>query len=149
MNFVVDASLLIDAFSKYNMERRKLALSTLKKIEEYEIYAPRLAQVEFASVLSRFTPERAVEEFLGVFDFITLVGEGEISQDAIQIALKTHSRAADAYYITTAKRFNAVLLTNDRRMAENAKLSGVTAIYVLEENKKLHDLTHKKEEERN
>jgi predicted nucleic acid-binding protein len=148
MRFVVDASLLIDAFSKYSIERRELALSTLKKIEEHELYAPRRAQVEFASVLSRFTPEKAVREFLGVFDFITLVGEGEIFQEAIQIALKTHSRAADAYYVATAKRFNAILLTNDRRMAENAKLSGVTAIYVLEENKKLDALIQEKEKER-
>lgn len=89
-----------------------------------------------------------MREFLSVFDFITLVGEREIFQEALDIALKTHSRAADAYYIATAKRFNAVLLTNDRRMTKNAELSGVNSIYVLEEHSKLDEIFQEGEKEK-
>ena len=52
---------------------------------------------------------------------------------AFEVALKTGSRAADAYFIATAKLTNSVLITNDRIMADNAKKFGVEAYYLIEE----------------
>jgi len=39
-----------------------------------------------------------------------------------------------AYYISTAMIVGGVLLTNDRRMAENARGSGVDVYYILKES---------------
>ena len=134
MRFVIDASLLIDAFSKYDESRRELALRVFGAIEGQEIYAPKLCMVEFINVLSRFTPEEKVRKFLEVFDFFNLVGESEFFDEAVELAFKLRSRAADAYYISTAIAVGAILLTNDRRMAENARKLGREAYYILEEH---------------
>jgi predicted nucleic acid-binding protein len=135
LRFVLDASLLIDAFSIYDETRRELALGVFDAIKNHELYAPRICQVEFVNVLRRFTPEENVRKFLGVFDFITLVGESEFFETALELSFRIHSRAADSYYIAAAKTLNAVLLTNDRRMAENSREVGVSAFYLLEESK--------------
>ncbi|GAB6134883.1 type II toxin-antitoxin system VapC family toxin [Thermococcus prieurii] len=134
MRFVVDASLLIDAFSKFNEERRRLALEVFEAIDGHEIYVPKICMVEFVNVLSRFTPEEKVREFLGVFDFFNLVGESEFFDEAVELAFRLHSRAADTYYISTTMVVGGILLTNDRRMAENARRSGVDVYYILEES---------------
>ncbi len=47
--------------------------------------------------------------------------------------MKTGSRAADAYFIATAKLTNSILITNDRVMAKNAKKAGIEAYYLIEE----------------
>jgi len=133
LRFVLDASLLIDAFSIYNETRRELALRVFDAIKDHELYAPRICQVEFVNVLRRFTPEENVRKFLGVFDFMTLIGESEFFETALELSFKVHSRAADSYYIASAKVLNAVLLTNDRRMAENSRKVGVSVFYLLEE----------------
>ncbi len=133
MKFVIDASLLIDSFSLFDKSRRELSLRVFDAIKAHELYAPKLCQVEFVSVLRRFTPEEKVRRFMNVFDFITLVGESEFFEDALELSFKIHSRAADSYYISTSKILNAILLTNDRKMAENAKKSDVKAFYILEE----------------
>ncbi|QDA30669.1 type II toxin-antitoxin system VapC family toxin [Thermococcus indicus] len=134
MRFVVDASLLIDAFSKFNEERRRLALKVFEAIEGHEIYVPRICMIEFVNVLSRFTPEEKVRGFLEVFDFFNLVGESEFFDEAVELAFGLHSRAADTYYISTAMIVGGILLTNDRRMVENARGSGLDVYYILEES---------------
>ena len=133
MRFVLDASFLIDAFSAHNDERRKLALRILDAIKGHEPSAPRICQVEFVNVLRRFTPEKSVRKFLGMFDFITLIGESEFFDEALEPSFRVHSRVADSYYIAAAKTLNAILLTNDRRMAENSREVGISAFYLLEE----------------
>ena len=47
--------------------------------------------------------------------------------------MKTGSRAADAYFIATAKLTNSILITNDRVMAKNAKKAGIETYYLIEE----------------
>ncbi|WP_461866930.1 type II toxin-antitoxin system VapC family toxin [Thermococcus sp.] len=136
MKFVIDASLLIDSFSLFDKSRRELALKVFDAIKTHELYAPKLCQVEFVSVLRRFTPEDKVRRFMDVFDFMTLVGESEFFEDALEFSFKIHSRAADSYYISTSKILNATLLTNDRKMAENARKAGIKAFYLVEEAEK-------------
>ena len=45
--------------------------------------------------------------------------------------LFTGCRAVDAYYIATTKHVDAILITNDRTMRDNASKSGVEAYYLL------------------
>jgi len=140
MRFVIDASLLIDSFSLFDKSRRELSIKVFDAIKDHELYTPKLCQVEFISVLRRFTPEEKVRRFLSVFDFMNLVGESEFFEDAIELSFKIHSRAADYYYISASKILNAILLTNDRKMAENARKVNVKAFYILEESQKLFEL---------
>ena len=49
------------------------------------------------------------------------------------MAIKTGSRAADAYFIATAKLTNSILITNDKIMARNAKKAGIESYYLIEE----------------
>ncbi len=48
--------------------------------------------------------------------------------------MATGCRAVDAYYIATAKLLNAVLITNDKVMKENALKVDVEAYYLLDDN---------------
>jgi len=59
------------------------------------------------------------------------LGEGLIHDKAAEIALLTGCRAVDAYYIATAKHANAILITNDRAMKNNASKAGVEAYYLM------------------
>jgi len=52
---------------------------------------------------------------------------------AFEVAIKTSSRAADAYFIATAKLTDSILVTNDKIMVKNAKRAGVKAYYLIEE----------------
>ena len=52
---------------------------------------------------------------------------------AFEVAVKTGSRAADAYFIATAKITNSILITNDKVMAKNAKKANIEAYYLIEE----------------
>jgi len=47
------------------------------------------------------------------------------------------ARAADAYYIATAKIASTVLVSNDRRQVASARRYGVNAYYLLEEYEEL------------
>ena len=52
---------------------------------------------------------------------------------AFEVAIKTGSRAADAYFIATARLTNSILVTNDKIMVKNAKKAGVKAYYLLKD----------------
>ncbi len=56
-----------------------------------------------------------------------------IYEDGVLKPLKLHSRAADAYYISTAMIAGGVLLTNDKKMAANIQRHGLGAYYIPEE----------------
>ena len=83
-----------------------------------EIYAPKLFVVEFVSMMKRLVGNMIPTN---VFDKINLFDEAVIFETAKDVALKVHPRAADAYFIATAKLTNSILITNDKVMAKNAK----------------------------
>lgn len=56
-----------------------------------------------------------------------------IFDEAFKIAECIHPRAADAYFIATAKLTNSILITNDRIMVNNAKRYGIEAYYLIED----------------
>lgn len=51
----------------------------------------------------------------------------------MELAFELKHYVSDLYFIATAKLLNAVLLTNDRKMAEMARSIGVKAFYLVEE----------------
>jgi len=62
---------------------------------------------------------------------VNVIREEFIHDKAAEVALLTGCRAVDAYYIATAKHVNAVLITNDKVMKNNALKTGIEAYYLL------------------
>ena len=67
-----------------------------------------------------------------MLEHTNIVEEREIHDEAAEIALLSGCRAIDAYYIATAKRLNAVLVTSDRIMRKNALKVGIETYYPLD-----------------
>ena len=139
---VIDASLVIDLYAAPNEDRASIAEEVARVITQggVEAYAPKLLIVEITGVLSRYLSEEELNLVLDTLPPIKLIPEEAIYEEAIKIARRTGSRAADAYYIAVATTVNGVLLTNDRKQAQNAKKFGVEAYYLMENMEKVRNL---------
>ncbi len=133
---VIDTSVWVDLFVPKNRMRGELAERVFEIIEEreMEIYAPKLFVVEFISTIKRLVGNAVPTD---VFEKINLLDEACIFDTAKDVALRAHPRAADAYFIATAKVTSSVLITNDRIMANNAKKYGIECYYLIEESDKV------------
>ncbi len=134
MPIVVDTSVFIDLILEYDENRTQKAEKTLMLIQErsFKIVNPVIFKVEIAGVLSRNLPENRVE--LIVKDILHDVELTPNPDDfAFEIAMKTGSRASDAYFIATAKLTDSILITNDRIMTNNARRAGIEAYYIIGE----------------
>ena len=134
MSVVVDTSVFVDSVLEYDKSRTKMAEDLLETIQSasLEIVGPILFKVELAGILSRKLPRNRVklivEDILG--DVKLIPNPDDL---AFEVAVKTGSRAADAYFIATAKITNSILITNDKVMAKNAKKANIEAYYLIEE----------------
>ena len=134
MPVVADTSVFVDSILEYDKSRTKMAEDLLETIQNasLEIVDPILFKVELAGVLSRKLLRNRVK--LIVEDILKDVRLMPNPDDlAFEVAIKTSSRAADAYFIATAKLTNSILITNDKVMAKNAKKADVEAYYLIEE----------------
>ena len=99
MPVVVDTSIFVDSILEFG-EYRTL-----------EIVNPVLFKVELACVLSRKLPENRVKLIVeDILEDVKLIPNPDDS--AFEVAIKTGSRGADAYFIATAKLTNSILITN-------------------------------------
>ena len=135
MSVVIDTSVFVDSILEYDKYRTKTAEDLLEIVQNASvnnILEPFLFKVELAGVLSRKLPRDRVG--LIVKDILDEVRIIQNPDDlAFEVALKTGSRAADAYFIATAKLTNSILITNDKIMADNAKKYGIEVYYLIEE----------------
>ncbi len=134
MPVVVDTSVFVDSILEFDEYRTKIAEDLLETIqnESLEIVNPVLFRVELAGVLSRKLPENRVKLIVeDILEDVKLIPNPD--DLAFEVAIKTGSRAADAYFIATAKLTNSILVTNDRIMVKNAKKAGIDAYYLIEE----------------
>jgi len=137
---VIDTSVFVDLLAPRDQARHKMAGEFFRLVERLDlaIYAPRLMLVELISVLKRAIGiDELVEKAMGVINYVNLVGEERIFEEAKRIALKVHPRAVDAYFIATAKLLGALLVSNDRLMVRGAREYGVEAYFLMEEHEKL------------
>ena len=133
---VIDTSVFADYFLFFpgNPERHKRARAVLDKLSDLglPVYEPFLFEVELRAVLVRRIDPRNVLDILNtVLEYINVIDEELVHDRAAEIALLTGCRAVDAYYIATTKYVDAVLVTSDRVMRDNALKSGVEAYYLL------------------
>ncbi|ASJ03575.1 hypothetical protein A3L09_10065 [Thermococcus profundus] len=136
---VVDTSALVDAAIpvKGKEHRNMMARRAMSSAESAGIplAMPRLGVVETISLIKRLTGRddvvSLIEEYLS--SRVLQVSEDWIFEDAKDVARKIHPRAADAYFIPTAKKFDAMLISSDRDMVSRARKMGVKAFYILDE----------------
>ena len=130
---VIDTSVLVDYIFEEDTTRNNIAKETLKLLKELRVLAPKILLVEFVSVARRLGMVISKLDVVRLTADFVLLPEDMIFDEAFKIAERVHPRAADAYFIATAKLTNSILITNDRIMAKNAKKSGIEAYYLIEE----------------
>jgi len=117
--------------------RHRLARDFISYISEPEftIYEPFLFDIELMAVLVRkMNPQKVMRLVNEVISYVNIIEEPVIHSLAAKIALDTGCRAIDAYYIATAIYSNAILVTNDKTMKNNAAKVGIETYYLLEEH---------------
>ena len=130
---VIDTSVLIDYVFEKDVTRSRIAKETLKFVRGSKVFAPRILLIEFMAVARRLGMNISKRDVVRLTADFVLLPEDTIFDEAFRIAEHVHPRAADAYFIATAKLTNSILITNDRVMANNAKKAEVEAYYLIEE----------------
>jgi len=134
MGLTIDTSVLIDFFTKKDLDRYRKSEILLKVARGViPIYCPKIILAEIYGVLVRYSIKLANLGYNFAFNNFNLLGEEEIFGDVLRICKSTGSRDVDAYFAATAKLTNSILITNDRIMAENAKKYGIECYYLIEE----------------
>ena len=136
---VVDASVFIDLLFEYNSERTRFAEELFSSLEEkgLTILEPDLFRVELTGQIARrMKRDQAVKICGEIFQELAFINTRRIFDEALSVALETGSRAADSFYIATAKIEDSILISNDRFQIENAKRSGIE-VYNLIQDKQL------------
>ena len=143
MRVVIDTSVVFHLFSDFYPERTEVAERLIEhaQLGFVELYAPRLGEVEFVAVLSRYFDREQVERALAYYsEIVAWVPEELLIEELWGVAFQTHHRASDIYFIATARYLDAVLVTNDRKMAELARSLGSKAFYLVEEHEEFFNL---------
>lgn len=136
---VLDTSIFIDLLFEYDTLRTQSAEELLSVIEEcgLSIVEPDLFRVELAGqVARRMKKEIAPKVCEEIFSELLFVCTSSIIDDAFSISLKTGSRAADSFYIASARVKGAVLVSNDRYQIESAKKIGID-VYSLQSDREI------------
>jgi len=113
-------------------EKSRLLIRLVKQ-KRIEVFIPFVALVEIAGVLTRLASSslaREVVESLKTSENYHIVYEEEIRDHAIKIALEVGSSGFDTYFIAVAKKFNAMLITDDEPMAIYAKHLSIDTILI-------------------
>ena len=118
-----------DEILREQLRLHSIASSIMDKVNsgEAELIIPNVAIVEVASVASRLTgiKEMGVNTANFVKGVATIVNEGDILSECIDIAAATKLSGFDNIFITCAKVNDSLLITDDRKMHEAAAKVGV------------------------
>ena len=118
-----------DEILREQLRLHSIASSIMDKVNsgEAELIIPNVAIVEVASVASRLTgiKEMGVNTANFVKGAATIVNEGDILSECIDIAAATKLSGFDNIFITCAKVNDSLLITDDRKMHEAAAKVGV------------------------
>ncbi len=138
MKAVIDTSVAVSLFSNFYPERTEISkrIASLAEVGVIELYSPLLDEFEFISVISRFLKGELAREAWEIYRsmVVAFIGEGLLSDLIRELAFETSHRIPDLYFIATARYLDAVLITNDKRMADLAKSLGLKAFYLVEES---------------
>ncbi len=130
---VIDTSVFVDYLFEECEDRNRKATKFFQSIKGLTVYVPKLFLIEFISVAKRLGIKISkvdVEELVSDFEVLS---EDIIFDEAFRVAELVHPRAADSYFIATAKLTNSILVSSDRVMVSNGRKHGIEAYYLLEE----------------
>ncbi len=130
---VIDTSVLVDYVFEEDATRNNTAKKTLKLVKGLRVFAPRILLIEFVAVARRLGMAISKLDVVRLTADFVLLSEDTIFDEAFKIAERVHPRAADAYFIATAKLTNSILITSDKVMANNTKKYGIETYYLIEE----------------
>ncbi|WP_290623363.1 MULTISPECIES: type II toxin-antitoxin system VapC family toxin [unclassified Archaeoglobus] len=133
---VLDTSIFTDYLILFEEDRHRKAREVFNEMSksDFILYEPFLFEIELTGILSRkYSKERITEILERIKNKIEVVDEVDLHEISLSVAMETHCRAIDSYFVATAKLTNSILITNDRVMAYNAKKYGIEAYYLLEE----------------
>ncbi|WP_197030922.1 type II toxin-antitoxin system VapC family toxin [Archaeoglobus fulgidus] len=108
----------------------------MNSIEGLTVFVPKIFVIELISVAKRLGIEisrKDIEEL--TYDF-EILSEDFVFDEALNVAEKVHPRAADSYFIATARLTNSILISSDRLMVRNGKKYGIEAYCLLDELEK-------------
>jgi len=130
---VIDTSVLVDYVFEEDVTRNDIAKETLKLVKGLRVFVPRILLIEFMAVARRLGMSISKQDVVRLTADFVLLSEDTIFDEAFKIAEHVHPRAADAYFIATAKLTDSILITNDKVMANNAKRYGIECYYLIED----------------
>ncbi|AIY89394.1 type II toxin-antitoxin system VapC family toxin [Geoglobus acetivorans] len=130
---VIDTFVFVDYLFERNDDRNKKATEFLGSIGGLTVFIPKIFLIELISVAKRLginISKEDVEELVADFEVLS---EDFVFDEAFNVAEQVHPRAADSYFIATAKLTNSILISSDRLMVANGRKYGVDAYYLLDE----------------
>ncbi|AAB89534.1 type II toxin-antitoxin system VapC family toxin [Archaeoglobus fulgidus] len=133
---VIDTSIFVDYLFDRDENRNEKARKFLNSIEGLTVFVPKIFVIELISVAKRLGIEisrKDIEEL--TYDF-EILSEDFVFDEALNVAEKVHPRAADSYFIATARLTNSILISSDRLMVRNGKKYGIEAYCLLDELEK-------------
>jgi len=139
---VVDTSVFVDLFFEYDRNRTKLAEQFFENVNDAPLFEPELFKIELISQLvRRMKKDEAILTAESTFKVLNFIETQELFELAFLIALETGCKAADSFYIATAKVTDSILVSNDKFQVKNARDFGIPAFYLLEGEKVIDEIT--------
>jgi len=117
---VVDTSVFIDVIFRFDENRYELVRKFFRFVQNagLSVVVPEVFKVELiGQLVRRMKRENAFEIYNGIVSNVDIVSIERIRENTFSVASETGCRAIDAYFISTAKITNSILITNDRAMA--------------------------------
>lgn len=144
---VIDTSVFVDYLFEEDDNRNKTANEFLNSIEGLTVFIPKIFLIELISVAKRLgikISRKDVEELVADFEALS---EDFVFEEAFNVAEQVHPRAADSYFIASAKLTNSILVSSDRLMVSNGRKYGIEAYYLLEELDRVLETVRRLKEE--
>lgn len=121
-----------DALSDEYIRLHTSASEVLRRIEqeEYQNHIPLLALIETACVVSRLTndPESASLSVSFVSSHAKMYDTADLLERSIEIGIATKASGFDVIFMACADMNDSLLITDDRKMHERARESGIDTI---------------------
>ncbi len=87
--------------------------------------------VEVAAVVSRLVSrelaEKTIDSLRSTENYV-IIDEEDVREEALEIAINTGSSGFDAYILATARKHNAILITDDEPMSIHANQQNIKCI---------------------
>ena len=130
----LDANVIVSAFDR-NDELRETCRELIDMIREgmYPVFSPTIFYPEIASGLRKASPApELIKQFMREIRQLLFVRpvtiDERLAREAERIAIEYRQRGADSVYAATAKRYRAIVITNDINIAHVSTIRVMTPV---------------------